>query len=414
MATTSSQIDAAPGTFQADAVAALSEVRQAFSRVVEHTCPGANSVSAIATGFGVHRKLAWSLLKVVYSEDPFIAAKHMPPEKSVESWLAAASREGVPEEMLTACRRASDQLASLVEIHASSRTEFEMMLETCAEEPEEGTDNKWRQQAYLSNAYTWGAHCRVLMAFCVLMPSQDIPNFFHAVQVRGLIGFRQSRPGVRWGVNESVVADDKAHTVSQIERVPLDPEAAKLHDGVPVIPKFCSTPMPKLLRRDRPGGMVLDEFASGPVGQAGERTLVTGEIVKNIGAVHATDTDRIAHFGSSVRVPAESLHFDLLVKAGLFGDVQRELCVFSDLLGGVNFDDADALQTTCKISNLGRGLGLAQTPDIPGYSDITKDICKTLGIDPQDYELFRIRMPYPPMPTTVMFRHPLLDPEHIV
>ena len=73
-----------------------------------------------------------------------------------------------------------------------------MLLESCGADADEASDAKWRQQAFLGNSYTLGAHCRTLMAICVLMPSDDIPHHFHAVQVRGLIGFRQTRPGVRW------------------------------------------------------------------------------------------------------------------------------------------------------------------------------------------------------------------------
>lgn len=64
------------------------------------------------------------------------------------------------------------------------------------------------------------------------------------------------------------------------------------------------------------------------------------------------------------------------------------------------------------MASPGRGLGLSHTPDIPGYADLTAGVCASVGIDPEDYELYRVRMEYPPMPTTVMIRHPLLDLEH--
>jgi len=40
----------------------------------------------------------------------------------------------------------------------------------------------------------------------VLMPSDDRDDHFHAAQIRGLMGFRQTRPGMRWVVNQSVPA----------------------------------------------------------------------------------------------------------------------------------------------------------------------------------------------------------------
>jgi hypothetical protein len=166
--------------------------------------------------------------------------------------------------------------------------------------------------------------------------------------------------------------------------------------------------MPALARAPAAGGMVQDEFESACVGLTGERTLVTGEVLRNLAPTYATEADKVAHFGSGVRTPAEMLHFDLFVRAGLFGDVGRDLCVFSDLASPASFDERDALRVSDRIVSLGRGVSLAQAPDLPGYPDLAAGVFGRLGLEPDDYELYRIRMAYPPMPATVMMRHDLL------
>jgi len=411
MATPETPLRPAPGGFQAETVETISGVREAFARIIECKCPGSRAVTALADAFGIHRKLAWQVSKVAYAADPFAAARHMPPSKSLDAWLVAAASAGIDAGMLDAAREAGARFEHLTERHASSRAEFEMLLESCAPEPEDGSDAKWRQQAFLGNSYTWGAHCRTMLAQCVLMPSEDRDRFFHSVQVRGLIGFRQTRPGVRWVVNQSVVLDDASRASQGHQRVALDPAAAEAHAGVPVLPAFCSIPMPSLERRHLPDGMVQDEFAPAPVGQSGERTLITGEIIRNIGAVHATEDDKTAFFGTAVRIPAESLHFDLFVHAGLFGDVPRDLRVFSDVSNHSAFGDEDILRTSARVTRMGRGLGMVQTPDIPGYAELTASVFATVGIDPADYELYRVRVEFPPMPASVMLTHPLLEPD---
>ena len=395
--------------FETETVDAISRARDAFSRIIEFKCPGSRAVTSVADAFGIHRKLAWQVSKVAYADDPFAAARHMPPAKSLDVWLKAARKAGVNESLIEAARDAGARFEALSETHASSRAEFEMLLESCVPDQDDATDARWRQQSFLGNSYTWGAHCRTLLAVSVLKPSPDRASFFDAVQVRGLIGFRQNRAGVRWVINQSVVLDDESKVTTGLERVPLDPSAADAHSGVPVLPAFCSTPTPRFERRRTPDGMMQDEFLPGPIGQSGERTLVTGEIIRNIGAVHATEHDRTAFFGTSVRTPAESLHFDMFVRAGLFGPVERELRVFSDLTSAHAFGEHDALKINTKIVRLGRGLGMAQTPDIPGYAELIASVCAAAGIRPDDYELYRVRMEYPPMPTSVMIRHDLLE-----
>lgn len=391
--------------FEAATVAAVVPLRDAFARIIERKLPGPKVVTGVCSAFGVHRKLAWQVMKVAYSDDPFVAARHVPSGHGVSVWLGAAKESGVPATLVETARRAADRFAEHAAAHAGSRAELEMLLESCAGGGS-GVHERWRQQAYEGNAFLWGAHCRVLLGMMVLAPSADRPRGFHVAQVKGLVGFRQTRAGVRWVVNQAVVADDGARVDGGLSRRALDPDAAERHGGVPVLPRFCSEPVPALSRR-MAGGMVVDEIVAGPLGQTGERTVVTGEVVRNVGVAHATPEDRIAHFGTGVRIPAESLHMDLFVHRGLFGEVERELRVFSDLASPVAFDDADALPAPERISRLGRGVALAQSPDIPDYRELASWVFGSLGEDPEEYDLFRVRMAYPPMPATVMVRHPL-------
>jgi hypothetical protein len=98
---------------------------------------------------------------------------------------------------------------------------------------------------------------------------------------------------------------------------------------------------------------------------------------------------------------------DVFSHRGLFGDVERELRVFSDLATPVAFDEADALPAPERLTRVEAGTALAPTPDIPGYPELAAWVFDALGEDASEYELHRVRMAYPPMPTTVMVRHPL-------
>src|SRR5262245_7922661 len=273
-----------PTTFESDAAEAVHHLRDAFARIIEQKCRESKAVTDLCEAFGIHRKLAWQVSKVAYTDDAFVAARHMPSAKSLDAWLDAARAAGIPARMITAARQAAHRFESLVASHAANRAELDMLLESCAPDVDAAAAERWRQQAFMGNSFTWGAHCDVLLGLVALVPSEDRPRSFHVAQVRGLIGFRQTRPGVRWTVSQSVVADDQARAASGIRREPLDPDAAKAHGGVPVIADFCSKPVPQLTRRPGPDGLLYDEFVPGPVGESGKRTLLTGEVMRNIGA----------------------------------------------------------------------------------------------------------------------------------
>jgi len=394
--------------FEADTVDAIRIARDAYCRIIEQKCPGSKAVTAVSSAFGIHRKLAWQVIKVAYADDPFVAAKHMPSPKSVGVWVQAAESHGIDPDLVESVRQADQRFQSLIHTHASSKSEFDILIESSGSAQDTHTQERWRQQSYEGNSYTWGAHCKVLLGMMVLMPSDDREDYFHAAQIRGLMGFRQTRQGMRWVVNQSVAVDDDVVHASEMQRVAIDPQGAKANKGVPVLPEFCSSPMPALERNKTHDGMMQDEFLSSQVGLQGERSLVTGELLRNIAPTYARPNDKIAHFGTAIRTPAEMLHYDMFVRAGLFGDVHRELRAFSDLASPISFDDADALSVSESVVKLGHGLAMAQAPDLPGYQDLAGSVFDRLGVNPDEYELYRVRMAYPPMPTTVMMKHELL------
>ena len=405
--------ETAADAFARDTIEAVAIARDACSKLIEMKSPGSRAVSAVAETLGIHRKLAWPLIKVAYSDDPFVAAKHMPASRSIDALSKAVKNQGMDSSLIDAIRGASDRFQTLMSTHASDRVEFDMLIDSYCADRDHRDEERWRQHSYEGNSFTWGGHCKTLLALSIMAPSRVHDRHFDMVQVRGLMGFRQTRPGVRWLVNQSVTVDDEKRPETGMRREALDPEAAERHRGVPVLPAYCSDPVPELLRTPTPDGMVQDEFVSSEVGLLGERSLVTGEVLRDVAPTHATEHDKTAHFGSAVRTPAEMLHFDLFVHAGLFGDVERELCVFSDVAASVAFGESDELPVGDTIGELGRGLSMVHAPDLPGYQDLARDVFERLSLDPSDFELYRIRIPYPPFPATVMVRHPLLPKDQV-
>jgi hypothetical protein len=110
-------------------------------------------------------------------------------------------------------------------------------------------------------------------------------------------------------------------------------------------------------------------------------------------------------FGAVVRTPSEVFVFDHFVHRDLFPDVQRELCVFGELNSPITQSDDDRLPVSEKIEHLGHGVSAARTPDIPGYAQLLRSVFANAGWNPEEFDLFRIRMAFPPMPTSVVIRH---------
>src|SRR4051812_48002267 len=118
--------------FQAATIEVLEPVRSAFARIIERKCPGPRVVTGVCGAFGIHRKLAWQVMKVAYSDDPFVAARHVPSGRGLAVWLEAARAAGVPRALVEEAHAAADRFAAHANAHAGSRAELEMLLESCA------------------------------------------------------------------------------------------------------------------------------------------------------------------------------------------------------------------------------------------------------------------------------------------
>lgn len=396
--------------FERDAAAVIDAVRRLYAEVIETGIGRAGTASEVADGFGVHRKLGWQIARAAYDDDPFLAARFIPTPRAVRTWLDAARLKSVGEELLDAAERATLAFENLIETHAVDRAQLEMMLEACARIPDESSDERWRRDAFNGNSYIWGVRVKTQLATAFMAPSAEKPGWFDFARLNALLGFVRTRPDVRWVVAQAVTLRGDDNEVMRPQREPLSPsDAARMH-GVPIIEQFCSPSAPPVVRRAGSHDLVEDELLPGPVGQTGEVDLVMGEVLRAMAPMHGSREGENALFGTGVRAPAELLLCDLFVHRDLFPHVERTIRVYSELFSPVTRDERDRLIVADRVQHLGRGLGRLAAPEAPHYRRMSSFVFETLGWNPEEFDLYRIRMAYPPMPASVMFHHPLPPP----
>lgn len=398
-----------PATFQDETTTVVAEIRDLFARVIESKCGAGIGLTDICDGFGIHRKLAWQLTKVAYGDDPFYAARYMPSPKALDTWVRSAEARGVDADLLDRVRTVSAKFEDLVQTHAGTRTAMDMLLESCVAEPSEDIDTRWRLRAFEGNSYVWGVQARSMVAFSVLSPSATRPGWLDVAQVRSLIDLRRTRPDTRWMIGQAMVLGN-GEEPRVPDRQPLDPEAAQSAGGVPVIGEFTTNPLPTLERRVSDSGAAIDELLPGQIGQAGKLTITTGETIRELAPAFAIEPGQRAHFGTGITTPAEAMIYDHFVHKDLFRGIERELCVFGELGRPYTHDEQDRLRVPEQIQRLGNGLSRVHTPDAPGYAALLRSVFERCGWQADEFDLYRVRMAYPPLSTSVMIRHDLPEP----
>lgn len=384
--------------------ASLRQVRDQCGAIVEAVCGSAPRAKDVSDGFGVHAKLGWQLWNVAYSQ-PLTALRFLPNEKGIESWLRAAAQRKVPEALLDLFRDAARNLNKVIESHAGDREMFEMLVDSQLNLPNDDAKLRWRKQAFTGNGFMFGARAKTLLASAIFFPSET-PNSFSIVRLHGLVELVRTRVGVRWPIATLVVQQTDG-TDTMPGREPLARNQSK--DTVPFMPSYCSQPLPAVERRTD-GETICDELLPGPVGLTGATTIFTGEILHDVGPTHGIKGGEVAHFGSGVRTPAELLVSDHFVHRSLFPLAHRELRVYGELISNTSRDDRDRLDVPEELRYLGRGLARVRTAEIPNYAELLGEAFDRIGFDAADFDVYRVRMPYPPIPASVMVRHTLPPP----
>lgn len=399
---------APPADFPATAEAIIRRLRNALATVVSGV-PGFTfrRPNDLAAELGLDPKLAWNVGRCVETPDLFAAVRFLPGPTGMRAFLRAAQRRAAPAEAIAETRAAFAAFRELVRTHAGSRKYFNMLAAGLAATDRLRADIEHRRLMFEGNTYVWGVQARTLFRANIVRPSAD-DDMYDLVAVRGFIDFCRMRPNVAWRLGQSFSVDSTHRVHRDARRVPLDPTSAGL---VPLLTPFCSQPIPVFRPVLGAHGDTEFEFVESSVGRTARITCVTGELLRSVEPRYRTNLYDDFCNAFSIRTPAEALVFDLLLHRDLFpggGTPRPEL--YSDLFGGgptLRYEPTALLPLHDPLVRLGTGLDVVPTTDIPRYPGLLRYALARAGWSGDEFDVYRLRIQYPPLPTTVMLRRPL-------
>jgi hypothetical protein len=267
---------------------------------------------------GLDKTLAWRVARFVEESDPLRAARHFPGGGGVEIVLRAAEEHGVEADRVEAVRHADRALRDFVRQHAGDRRSFEAML---ARGPRGGgrdprVESDERRELFRAGSVVWGVRAQAQVLALVLRPSPSVGGMLDVLQVGGLVGLERLRPDLPWIVRRFRVSDDAEREGQSVRRAPLDPDNVT-PGGMPLIPQFCSRPIPELRRFQGPDGWAYDELIPGPVGRERLVTCVSGERYAAAVPFRWSAENTAGTYRLIVRTPVQHVLFDLYLHESL-------------------------------------------------------------------------------------------------
>lgn len=410
--------------FLAEAGATLLSLRRTTSAVLSE-CGGLDRAVHVSTRLGLDRSLGWKVWQVGRGSAGYPSPAHIPGAQGYEHFLRSARASGVAEETIVAARRAFAAFERLTASHAGNRASVDLMLGRLTDEGRTRLEVSLRRDGFRANAYLLGVQAAALYQVDALVDAG--PRFHPEVwRIRGHFGLRRTGASGAWLIARSTRVDAAGPT-NMLQRDPLgapstpdqrtaaDVERAATSDAgaserSPILlPQFCSSPEPMVIRRTIPPATIEDELRLGHVGQLGEVDVVTGERVHSM---PPPLTPRSA-VTMSVLTPGERLCYDVVVHRDLLAGsrltdwlrLRVHTTVQTDLpyLRG---DDFATIPVPEQFEDLGSALDAPEAAEIPRQGVMLRWLLSQLPGGPGAYRLARVRLRYPPVPSVLAAGYP--------
>ena len=400
-------------TLEVEAIEVISGLRSAFAGVLGGLPSPCRKAADVARILGLSRKLGWQIWKVATSTDPFTAAQHLPSPAGVKSFLHAAASFGASPQTLATAELAANRVDGLVKIHAGDRSSLELMIDSFAGERHETQEEVHRRSAFKANSYIFGSQLRTRLVLHVLKPGTERGRVDVAI-VNGLFGLRRLRGDARrllfsTGVRDALNADGKGP-----KREALAGDGTSDAVGLPrmeLMPAFCSKPLPKLEASEPRDGYIDFELAQWPIGETGAVTMVSGEVFWNFASRFRRTGDTHGNLVAHINRPTELLVHDVLIHKDLWPNAKPRGLVYGELdrvtRAQKSRRDDDLLALGLSVDDLGHGIVMAESADVPQYGDLLHAVFSRLSWVNEDFKVFRLRMPYPILPTAVVMQFDL-------
>lgn len=384
-------------------------VRRALSEVLSAIGADPTRPQSVARQLGLDKNLAWKTSKIVSDDDLFAAIPKLPGRSGQKILIKSFQNAGAPVDAVTAVQEAMDEFERLVETHAGDRETLEMMLSGLTKEGQVERDEAHRRLAFQGNSAIWGVQARVQIAAHFVAPTANVPGKLDMASISGLVDLRRLRHDAPWAVATMQSFSDDGTPREFGNWEPLD-QSELNKSGLPVLRAFSTDPVPPMqVTKTQTGGRRY-ELIEGPVGNAGAVTCITGWMDRASVNMYQTPDDKIGEHLVFLCTPVEVIVQDLYVHRSMtFAHAPRAL-VYSQMPGGPVYPYVSRNQGVLPVAETMISLGTPPdltTPEIPRYRQMVEMAASRLGHSMSDFVGFRMRLRYPPIPTTMVYTYNL-------
>lgn len=356
---------------------------------------------------GISRQLTWRLSRVVCASEPRSVMSEMPGRQGMSKFAAACRARGASEPLIDAALEATEAFERAIDALSGSRRSLAALMANQGEHSSGSAHERERRKLFEGGSAVWGGHAAVRFVSVFLFPSEDDPTMLNVGHATGYVGFQRLRP-IPWLVSYEAVHSREGQPV-RFNKEPLDPTGSS-EGQLQLIKQFCEPQNPEILVSTA-ANFKRFELAPGPVGNAGQATVVFGTYLRHLYPRMQTPEHSHAAFTVLLETPVERIIFDMFVHR----DIPLDALPTAHLCARLNISHFPSDKEIARMAmplaeapfSLGRGASGALTPHIPWYPRLVSFVCDRIGHAPEDFVGSRYELTYPPIPTVLLREFPL-------
>ena len=397
------------GCFETDTAVVLQRLRTALSGVMAGIPGFVSKPAELQRALKIDMKLSCKVFKVVSASSTLAAGPHVPGEAALRTFLKAARKAGIDEQVVGAAAVAAEDFDRLVARHAGDRSAFDSMVSSrVAADDAAQITLQHRRAAFRAQRHSFGVHAKVQLHCLILQPAGN-PHMLDLAQACGFLSLRQLRPDAPLVISRVRTTNDDG-SVRKVRREPLDPTPTEA-TGITLLREFCSQPLPRLRSVPIAPGIVCGELASNGIGKQAAITCIEGYVVRAAVPRYREEGNRVGAKPAPVRLPCEALLLDLLVREDTFGSLTPKAFTCAEHIGEVpspvTCEEWQRLGPPEAVPYLGKGPSVLYAPDVPRYPEMGQYVFDRLGWDGRRFDVYRLRVDYPVLPSTVVVQFDL-------
>jgi hypothetical protein len=183
---------------------------------------------------------------------------------------------------------------------------------------------------------------------------------------------------------------------------------------MPLIPRFCSRPLPELHRFQGPDGWAYDELVRGPVGRDGLVTCVSGERYEAAVPFRWSQQNTAGQYRLIVRTPVQHVLFDLYLHESLshWGEatVRIDSLLEDRPRTGMSAGAGGPIRAPSAATRLGAPPRV-QSPRYTDLGDLVRWAIERAGWGGlSEFRGYRAEFEYPPPPCELEITSPIAPP----